>query len=217
MPSNQHPNSLENSLIDRIRRCWNKRQHSTGARANTKDAIFELRTYRTNREINPQLHQQLDTEAMKCFHSGGLLGYTEKNWDTYCYIKNQLTRIRFDEPKQETLIQGLPLTTEKPKGRVRMHPPKERITQDYFDSTITEIENGTLTPYLPVREMLGFIVDSRAKKQFLMRVRTLAFKQKDHELHGKDYKRIYRVASRALNELHNASTQLDFFDTLPTA
>ena len=213
MPSKH---SLENSLVDRVRRCWNKRPHPTPeARANLKDAISELRTYRTNREINPELHATLDREAMQCFHSGGLLGYTEQAWDTYCHNKHQLTT-RFDEPKQETLIQGLPVTTEQAKGRVRMHPPKERITRDYFTQTLTDIENDTLTPYLPVREMCRFINESKEKKQFLMRIRALAFKQKDHELHGKDYKRIYRVSTRTLNELHNAS-QLDFFDTLQTA
>ena len=127
MPSKH---SLENSLVDRVRRCWNKRPHPTpGARANLKDAISELRTYRTNREINPELHATLDREAMQCFHSGGLLGYTEQAWDTYCHNKHQLTT-RFDEPKQESLIEGLPVTTEQAKGRVRMHPPaEERITQ----------------------------------------------------------------------------------------
>ena len=214
MPSKH---SLENSLVDRVRRCWNKRPHPTPeARANLKDAISELRTYRTNREINPELHATLDTEAMKCFHSGGLLGYTEQAWQTYCHNKHQLTRTRLDEPKQTGMFDTILVTEEQAKGRVRMHPPAEKIDNAYFTQTLTEIENDTLTPYLPVREMLGFIVDSRAKKQFLIRVRALAFKQKNHELHGKDYKRIYRVATRALNELHNAS-QLDFFDTLPTA
>ena len=170
MPSKHSlENSLENSLVDRVRRCWNKRPHPTPeARANLKDAISELRTYRTNREINPELHATLDREAMQCFHSGGLLGYTEQAWQTYCHNKHQLTRtqIRRTKTGQVCLIQGI-LVTDGTGERQSKNAPASRkngLIRAYFTQTLTEIENDTLTPYLPVREMCRFYQSTAERK-----------------------------------------------------
>ena len=130
--------TLEYDLVNRVRRCWNNRRDEY-QRNNLKDAIAELRTFRNNRSINPELHATLDKEAIACFHGSGTLLPTpqsEAQWDRYCQIKNLLSRGRIDEPRQESLIEGMPVTTEKPKGRVRTRPPVEKITQDYFTKTL---------------------------------------------------------------------------------
>ena len=209
----KNPHTLENDLVNRVRRCWHKRPYPDNyGRNNLKDAIRELRTFRTNRGINPELHAKLDAGAVDCFNSQGLLGgYTEKAWHTYCHNKHILTRTRIDEPRQESLIDGLPVSMEQPKGRARTRPPAEKISREYYEQTRTEIENGNLTPYLPVRQMLGFIHDTDEQKSFISTVRILAKIREDDQDHRRDFKRIHRVASRVMNELHETSRQVTFF------
>ena len=214
----KNPNTLENDLVNRVRCCWKKRPYPDNyGRNNLKNAIQELRTFRTNREITPELHAKLDKEAVDCFNSGGLLGYTEKAWHTYCHNKHTLTRTSIDEPIQESLIEGLPVTTEQPKGRVRTRPPAEKITKDYFTRAYADIEAGELTPYLPVRQMCRFIVEAAEQQRFINQVRHLAKEREDDPDYSTEYRRIHRVATRILTELDeikNNGTQLDFFTQL---
>lgn len=210
--------TLEHGLVDRVRRCWNDRQHQTAeARANLKDAIRELRTFRTNRERHPELHAQLDKEAIENWRGSGLLTHSQAQWDIFCRNKHLLTRTQLDEPTQESLIEGLPAPIEQPKGRVRTRPPVERIDTVYFTETRTEIENGKLTPYLPVRQMCRFIAETGEQRAFLNSVRYLAKGREDDPDFSREYRRIHRVATRVINELDEIKingTQLDFIGQL---
>ena len=207
-------NTLENDLVNRVRRCWNKRQHfnTEHERNNLKDAIRELHTYRTNRKRNPELHAKLDAEAVACYRGKHLLlPPTESQWEIFCRNKHLLTRTRLNEPMQESLIEKLPVPTEQPKGRVRTRPPAEKISKDYFTATRTAIDKGELTPYLPVRQMCSFIVEKSEQTEFLQKIRLLADDLRDHPDHKRDYKRIHRLANRVLNELHEQARQGTFF------
>ena len=210
-------NTLENDLVNRVRRCWNKRQHfnTEHERNNLKDAIRELHTYRTNRKRNPELHAKLDAEAVACYRGKHLLlPPTESQWEIFCRNKHLLTRTPLDQPIQESLIEELPVPAEKTKGRVRTRPSEEKITRDYFTQTRTEIEDkGNLTPYLPVRQMCGFITEANEQRAFLNSVRFLAKEREDTPDYSREYKRIHRMATRVLNELDEIQIngiQLDF-------
>ena len=123
------PNTLENALVTRIRSCWNKRPCATEYERNSlKDAINELHTFRTNRDLNPELHAKLDKEAVEAYKESGWLGYPQANWERFCNNKHILTRTRIDEPQQESLIEGMPVPAEKPKGRVREKPASLKET-----------------------------------------------------------------------------------------
>ena len=177
------------------------------------DAISELRTFRTNRKLNPELHAQLDAEAVDNYRGSGWLGYPESQWEIFCRNKHLLTRTRLNEPMQESLIEKLPVPAEQPKGRVRTRPPAEKISKDYFTETRTAIDKGELTPYLPVRQMCEFITEANEQRAFLNSVRFLAKERKDTPDYSREYKRIYRLATRVLNELDEIQingTQLDF-------
>ena len=207
-----NPNTLENDLVKRVRRCWNNRRGSTDyERNNLKDAISELRTFRTNREINPELHAALDTEAVENYQGSGFLGYPEYKWEIFCRNKHLLTRTRIDEPRQESLIKGLPVIAEKTKGRVRTRPPAEKITQDYFTKTLQAIDTGELTPYLPVRQMLSHINGTESQKSFLNSVRYLAKDKAEDKDFSTEYRRIHRVATRSLTELETQLVQTTMF------
>ena len=207
-----NPDTLENQLVYRLRSCWNKHPcPDTYVWNNLKDAISELRTFRTNRKLNPELHAQLDAEAVDNYRGSGWLGYPEYKWEIFCRNKHLLTRTRLNEPMQESLIKKLPVPTEQPKGRVRTRPPAEKISKDYFTATRTAIDKGELTPYLPVRQMCSFIMERTAQQEFLHKIRMLADDQRDHPDHKRDFKRIHRLANRVLNELHEQARQGTLF------
>ena len=207
-----NPDTLENQLVYRLRSCWNKHPcPDTYAWNNLMDAISELRTFRINRKLNPELHAQLDAEAVDNYRRSGWLGYPEYKWEIFCRNKHLLTRTRLNEPMQESLIEKLPVPTEQPKGRVRTRPPAEKISKDYFTATRTAIDKGELTPYLPVRQMCSFIVEKSEQTEFLQKIRLLADDLRDHPDHKRDYKRIYRLANRVLNEFHEQARQGTFF------
>ena len=201
-----NPNTLEKSLVERVRLCLKGNRKDEYERRNLKEAISELRTFRTNRARNPELHAKLDKAAIETYRGSGWLTNSTAKWDLFCRNKHILTHTRIDEPQQESLIDGIPAPAEK-QGRVRENPPVERITKEYYTSTREDIDNGTLTPYLPVRQMIGFIVETAEQTAFLQRVRNLADAQREHKDHCRDYKRIHRLASRVLIELHEASKQ----------
>ena len=210
----QNPNTLENALVNRVRSCWSNRQHATPEqRANLKDAIGELRTFRTNRELNPDLHAKLDAEAITCYRGQGiLLGATEAQWRKFCENRHILTRTQLDAPQQTGIFDTLLISDpDEPKGRFRTRPPQERITQFYFTSTMQEIDKGELTPYLPVRQMCSFIVEKSEQTEFLHKIRLLADDQRDHPDHKRDFKRIHRLANRVLNEIYAQARQGTFF------
>ena len=146
----------------------------------------ELRTFRTNRKLNPELHAQLDAEAVDNYRRSGWLGYPESQWEIFCRNKHLLTRTRLNEPMQESLIEKLPVPTEQPKGRVRTRPPAEKISKDYFTASRTAIDKGELTPYLPVRQMCSFIVEKSEQTEFLQKIRLLADDLRDHPDHKRD-------------------------------
>ena len=197
--------TLESSLVERIRLCWKGNRRGEYERNNLKDAISELRTFRDNRAINPVLHARLDKEACLTYKGSGFLGYNESNWELFCRNKHILTRTPIDEPTQESLFEGIPAPAERAKGRE--NPPKERITKEYYTRAREDIDNGTLTPYLPVRDMCSFIIETDEQTAFLHSVRLLAADRRDDPDHSRDYKRIYRLANRVLTELHEQQQQ----------
>ena len=210
----QNPNTLENALVNRVRSCWSNRQHATPEqRANLKDAIGELRTFRTNRELNPDLHAKLDAEAITCYRGQGiLLGATEAQWSKFCENRHILTRTQLDGPQQTGIFDTLLISDpNEPKGRFRTRPPAKKIDTAYFTRIHAEIENGNLTPYLPVRQMCSFITEIEAQSEFLHKIRLLADDQRDDPDHKRDFKRIYRLATRVLNEIHETQRQGTFF------
>ena len=208
---NQNPNTLENALVNRVRSCWSNRQRATPEqRANLKDAIGELRTFRTNRERNSELHAKLDKEAITCYRGKGiLLGATEAEWRKFCENRHILTRVQLDAPQQTGIFDTLLISElDEPKGRDRTRPPQERIDTRYFTETRTAIDKSELTPYLPVRQMCSFIMERTAQQEFLHKIRILADDQRDHPDHKRDFKRIYRLANRVLNEIHEQSRHI---------
>ena len=120
-----NPNTLEKSLVERVRLCLKGNRNGEYERNNLKDAISELRTFRTNREINPELHAELDKAAIETYRGSGWLNHSPVKWDLFCRNRHILTRTRIDEPAQESLFEGIPAPVEK-QGRVRQNPPQKK-------------------------------------------------------------------------------------------
>ena len=222
--------TLEDRLVDCLRRCWNDPMYRRGISVSGKDHrvlkrhIHALRVFRRNREINPELHAQLDRECVEKYREAWTVTTPKEKeaWRIHCRNEALLTTQIWDESVAETGLlevdgeqinlfgetEPKPVEKDKPIGI-----PTEKVSIEYIRSCIVEIEKGKFPEYMPVRET-AMQFTGNTQKDFLRRSIQLAKTQmQETKIGGRfNQERVIRVASNMLAELHRSRQNEITFD-----
>ena len=221
--------TLEDRLVDCLRRCWNDPMYRRGISVSGKDHrvlkrhIHALRVFRRNREINPELHAQLDRECVEKYREAWTVTTPKQKeaWRIHCRNEALLTTQVWDESVAETGLLEVdgeqinlfgeiePKPVEKDKS-IRI--PTEKVSIEYIRYCIVEIETGKFPEYMPVRET-AMQFTGNTQKDFLYRIIQLAKTQMQETKIGRfNQERVIRVASNMLAELHRSRQNEITFD-----
>ena len=77
---------------------------------------------------------------------------------------------------------------------------RNKLDKGFYKDALADLEKGKLSPYINAREVAELLYGKQLIET-LQTIRELAKNKSDNSVHGGDYKRIYRMANKVINEI----------------